>query len=438
MTDTDIKTILAQAQSKARQNDGTGALAILTRGLATHPDSRDLLYMRAHVHIAASRPEEAAVDLERIIALHPDDASALDDRGVLHQWKNDYMQAAELHLRAAELQPSNDGMLMNLAIALGHLGQRKQAEALYQDVLRLNPQNAQALVNLGVMADERGTYEEAENYLSRANALGDVSFELCMAMGNVCRHQDRKEDATSWYGRAVAQQPNNASAQFMLAAMRGDTPPAPPPAHVADLFDSYADTFETSLVGKLHYDSPNALYKMIVPALEKLQAEYGLLNVMDLGAGTGLFGKLIRPHAAQSFGVDLSPKMLEKAKEQNIYDHVIVGDISDVLAQAADDTLHVVSSADVFVYVGALETVFALSAAKLMQGGLFAFTTEAMEEAETPPFALRDTGRYAHDRAYLEKLIARHNFKAVKFEKQFLRRNKDKPLDGYYVVLQKD
>jgi predicted TPR repeat methyltransferase len=437
MNPVDVKPLLHQVQALIRGNDQQQALGLLGDGLKLSPESRDLLYARAHLYIALTRPDEAAADLDRLLVLHPDDVSALDDRGVLFQWQGDYMQAAGLHLRAAEMQGDNDGILLNLAIALSHLGQRKQAEALYQDVLRLNPKNARALVNLGVMADERSQYEEAENYLSRAHALGDISFELCMGMGNVCRHMDRMEEAASWYGRAVAQQPNNPSAQFMLAAMRGDKPPAPPPEHVAGLFDSYADTFETSLVDKLQYDTPNALYKMIAPALENLQATYGPLNVMDLGAGTGLFGKLIRPHAGQSFGVDLSPKMLEKAKEQNIYDHVIVGDIADVLAQAANDTLHLVSAADVFVYVGALETIFALSADKLASGGLFAFTTEAMEEGEEPPFALRDTGRYAHDKNYLEKLTARHGFKAVKFEKQFLRQNKNKPLDGYYVVLQK-
>lgn len=433
----DIKPLLQEAQSLIRNGDQKGAHGVLAKGLSAFPESRDLLYARAHLYITQSRPIEAAADLDRLIALYPDDVAALDDRGVLLQWQGDYMQAAGLHLRAAELQENNDGILLNLAIALGHLGQRKQAAALYQDVLRLNPQNARALVNLGVMADEAGNYEEAANYLSRAHGLSDISFELCMAMGNVCRHMDHMEEAASWYGRAVAQQPGNASAQFMLAAMRGDKPPAPPPEHVAGLFDSYADTFETSLVGKLQYDTPNALYRMIKPGLDKLQETYGPLNVMDLGAGTGLFGKLIRPHAGQSFGVDLSPKMLEKAKEQNIYDHIIVGDISDVLAQAADDTLHLISAADVFVYVGALEKIFALSASKLASDGLFAFTTEALEGGEERPFALRDTGRYAHDKSYLEKLITRHGFKVLQFEKRFLRQNKNRPLDGYYVVLQK-
>lgn len=429
------QAILSHAQQMHQQGDTLGAMNLISDALAKTPQAPDLLYFRAHLAIAANDLDRAAQDLDALIETNPNSAQVLDDRGVIYQMHGDYMRAAECHLRAAELDPNSDHILLNLAIALNSLGQKPQAEALYQDVLKINPQNTRALVNLGILADDAGRHGDALNYFSRSVTAGDTSFELCMAMGNAYRHLEQKEQAFAWYGRAVAQQPGNESAQFMLAMMRGDTPDTAPASHVAGLFDSYADTFEASLQDKLRYSAPDVLFAMIVKPLSELHARYGDLAAMDLGAGTGLFGKKLRPYVAQNIAVDLSPKMLQKAQEQGIYTQLLVGDIVDGLAQAADASLHVVAAADVFVYVGALEKTFALAAQKLAAGGLFVFTAECLLPTETPPYVLRDTGRYAHDRAYIEKLAARNGFMVQEVKQQFLRMNKNDALDGFFAVL---
>jgi predicted TPR repeat methyltransferase len=429
--------IIQAVQALHKEGNTEQAIALVAQALNTAPTDAVLLYMRAHLYIAVHDFQKAAHDLDQVIALEPAHAKALDDRGVLFQMQGDYTQAALCHLNAAEMLSQDDGILLNLAIALTHLGQKKQAGALYHDVLQINPKNTRALINLGVLADEVGNSEEAENYLRRAHTLSDQSFELCMAMANTCRHQEKKEEAYHWYSRAVAQQPNNASAQFMMAAMRGQTPDAPPEEHVASLFDTYADTFEESLLTQLEYQTPQKIAALIAPLLKRFDRQHTTLRAFDLGAGTGLLGENLRQEVDHITAVDLSSKMLQIAAQKNIYDHLVIGDITAVLSAEKDSTLHLITAADVFIYVGDLKAIVSCAKQKLVTKGLFAFTTESLASNETKPFFLRDTGRYAHDEYYLRDLLSAHGFSILLLEKDKLRQNKNIILDGFYVIAEK-
>lgn len=434
-------TLISYAQSLYQRGDSAGAATVVDKALEQSPPGtqahRDLLYMKAHLAIHRNDMNAAAATLDVMTATYQQDAAAWDDRGVLYQMQRQYLKASECHMRAVEYAPHAEMPLLNLAIALNHLGQKQHAESLYRDVLKVNPNNHRALINLGIICDDTSRHDEAEKCLQQAAQQGDTSFELCMALGNLYRHRDNSAQAADWYKKALAARPDNPQAVFMLASVTGEAVPAPPPQHIAGLFDSFADTFETTLVEKLDYKSPQHLFALMEKDLAALQQKHGHLQAVDLGAGTGLFGKLLRPYVAQNVAVDLSQKMLDKAVAQNIYDRVILDDVHAALATFSDGSLHAVTAADVFVYLGDLEPVTALAAQKLLSGGLFAFTTEAMSADEAPPYVLRDTGRYAHRKSYLVELAARHGFKLSVCDTAFLRQNKGKPLDGFYIVLEK-
>ncbi len=431
------ESVLSQAQQLQQQGDLVGALRLLDAALLETPQAPDLLYFRAHLAIKLQDWPRAAQDLDTLLINNPDNPQVLDDRGVLYQMQGDFYTAADFHLRAAEKSPASDTILFNLATALNHLGQKQQAGALYHDVLQINPRHTRALVNLGILADEVGRYEEAVNYLARAVNLGDTSFEACMALGNVSRHLEQKDQALVWYGRAVAQQPRNESAQFMLAAARGDTPDVPPPSHIAGLFDSYAETFETSLRDKLKYNAPEKLIEMAAPLIVEMKAYYNTLSAVDLGAGTGLMGKLLRPHVTTNIAVDLSAKMLEKARATGAYDQLVVGDAVEVLNQLPEAKQHLLAAADVLVYMGNLEKLFTAARRALVTNGLFLFTAESLLPEEAPPFVLRDTGRYAHAQSYIEQLLQANGLAIRIREHDFLRLNKNTPLSGFYYIVQK-
>ena len=80
-------------------------------------------------------------------------------------------------------------------------------------------------------------------------------------------------------------------------------------------------------------------------------------KVIDLGCGTGLCGIKLRDISNGLTGVDLSKNMIAKARKRQVYDHIITGDIVDILSLSTEKYDLFVSS-DVLVYFGELTTIF--------------------------------------------------------------------------------
>ena len=76
------------------------------------------------------------------------------------------------------------------------------------------------------------------------------------------------------------------------------------------VFDRYAENFDAHLQGQLQYRAPEMLAQVIGAA----RTDDKLLDILDLGCGTGLCGPLFKPIANSLAGVDLSPNMIEKCK----------------------------------------------------------------------------------------------------------------------------
>jgi predicted TPR repeat methyltransferase len=200
---------------------------------------------------------------------------------------------------------------------------------------------------------------------------------------------------------------------------------APPPAFVEALFDHYAPTFDKSLVEKLGYRVPELLCEAIAGAG---LPRFG--HAVDLGCGTGLMGQRLRPVCDFLEGCDISAAMLKKAEARGVYDRLVKADLQsfDLPAGKAD----LVTAADVFLYVGALERVFAKVAVGLSKGGLFAFSVEKHDGPD--PIRLRETRRYAHSEEYVRGLLNSSGFDLLWLGNATIRQDRNAPVEGLIVV----
>lgn len=218
-----------------------------------------------------------------------------------------------------------------------------------------------------------------------------------------------------------------ASLKLHLLDAAGD-PETMPPAFVETLFDQYAVTFEDALLGKLDYRVPELLVDAIAGA-----APGRFSCAVDLGCGTGLLGVGLRPIADRLEGYDISSGMLGVARAKEIYDHLAQADLSVLEFDAPRADL--AAAADVFMYVGALDTVFRNVATMLVPGGLFAFSVEKLDAPDG--FALGDTRRYAHSRAYVEAMLAFGGLSRVSMREAVIRMDRDQPVTGLIVAARK-
>ena len=162
-------------------------------------------------------------------------------------------------------------------------------------------------------------------------------------------------------------------------------------------------------------------------------------HVLDLGCGTGLVGQCLQGNSLRVDGVDLSPGMVSRALENGHYSRVWQADIHDAMEKAyiEGDRYDLIVSADVFIYVGALERAFQLASQVLRAGGGLAFSLE--EWAAGPEeYVLRPSLRYAHSLAYIQRLASNHGFQILRADRDLLRHDHGKAINGLFCILQKN
>ncbi|MBZ9683085.1 MULTISPECIES: methyltransferase domain-containing protein [unclassified Mesorhizobium] len=201
---------------------------------------------------------------------------------------------------------------------------------------------------------------------------------------------------------------------------------APPSAFVETLFDHYAETFETMLVGKLDYRLPEVLDAAI------RKARPGRFRLaLDLGCGTGLMGEKLRPIVDRLEGFDISARMLKKARAKGIYDALTKADLQDF--SYSGDKADLVTSADVLIYIGGLEGLVGTVAGLLAEGGLFVFSVESLAEGGGE-FALQPSRRYAHSDGYVVRTLEANCLSVLALEPTTIRWDRREPVKGLAVV----
>ncbi len=153
---------------------------------------------------------------------------------------------------------------------------------------------------------------------------------------------------------------------------------------------------------------------------------------LDLGCGTGLCGPLLRPLAARLDGVDLSARMVERARTGGAYDEVVQADIADYL-RATPRRYDLVVAADVFIYVGALDQVFEGAARVIPPGGRFCFSVEVA--AAGPDLVLQPSLRYAHSASYIRTLAKQSGFEISATTEGPIREDQGSPIPGLFAWL---
>lgn len=455
--------LLHQAVAQHQAGQLEAAAALYRQLLAAHPDHADALHLLGLVHYArgdlvaatrwvrraiaagpgaavfyfnlgnilrdADELEAALAAYRQAIALQPAEADYHNNLGLACEAAGALEEAVACYRCATALAPEDAVVWVNLAAALQQQGERAAAVEAYRQALQLEPQHPQALNNLGGLLQVAGDFAGAARCYRAAVQAAPELAEAHRNYAGLLEAGGDKAGALRHYSEALRLKPDYAEVAYLLAALRGEAAPSAAPGdYVAALFDQYADGFDAHLTGVLGYRTPAMLRALFAP-----YATAGGLDVFDLGCGTGLAGVAFRDVAATLAGVDLSPRMVEKARERGIYDALVVDEVVAAL-RARPQAWELLVAADVFVYIGDLGPVLAAAQAALRPGGWLLFS---VEQAAAKGFVLREAGRYAHGVGYVRELAARCGL-AVRAERAaVLRQNLGVDVGGWLYLLQK-
>ena len=279
--------------------------------------------------------------------------------------------------------------------------------------------------------DLRVAAELAEQCLERAPSFAAAHALLGRARAALGEH----EAALAALARALDCDPEDALGVRIDLARLGALSPedAIGAGYVRALFDDYAGTFDKQLVKNLQYRGPDLLRAAVRRAFAADGRKLWAKRVLDLGCGTGLVGQAFAGSCGRLEGVDLSPRMLAAARKTRLYDRLHEGDLLGFLRQQPQRSADLVLAADVFVYLAALDEVFAAVGRVLEPGGFFAFTVQAHGGDGVH---LGDDSRYAHSEGYLRATAARAGFSIAQFEAVSTRQDRGLDVPGFLMVLE--
>lgn len=391
-------------------------------------DRARTLFFEGTAHFEAGRLGPARDSFQAALALVPGRPSIQANLGVtlfrLEQWAEAVAQLEP----AVAADPAQPDAWLALGLSQKALGQWPAAMAALEQGLAQGAGTAEAWLALAHVQERLGREAAALASVERALQLDERSAAAWSAHGGLLLLAHRKDDAVRSFERAMALGADESLHRFYLASVRGDgTPAQPPRAYVETLFDQYADNFEQHLTQVLRYCGHEVLLQPLVQA----GARYPL--VLDLGCGSGLCARLVRAQADAIDGVDLSGAMVEQARATGLYRRVAHEDLLTFL-QSSDELADLAMAADVFIYVGALEAVFAAVRRRLRPGGCFAFSVECHAGAQD--LQLLPSMRYSHAPAYILRLAAEHGFTVRRQWEGLLRQDQDQPIPGLYFHLE--
>ncbi len=411
------------------------AEAAFVQSLALLPGRPSTLMNLGVARLRQGRADAALQALDEALAADPRLADAWGHRGVALAALARHGDALAAYERALALGAAPDTVALHRLLALGNLRRYDEALAVADELLARHPGDAEAWLHHGRTLQCLGRARDAVDSYRHAVTLAPTLAEGWSLYGQLLKELGRREDAAWAFEQALAQGAEPELHRWFLAAVRGtaggDTPPQPPAAYVERLFDGYAEDFDEHLQQRLHYRTPQVLAEMVGAAAAGRAGTPPFASALDLGCGTGLVAPLLAPLAGALDGVDLSSAMLAKARALGLYRELVHGDIVAHL-QATPQRYELVVAADVFVYLGALEAVFAGVRRVLQPGGLFAFSVEATDE---PRPVLRDSLRYAHGEPYLRALAAAHGLQWLAQRGGTLREDQGRPVAGLCVLL---
>jgi len=356
--------------------------------------------------------------------------------------------------------PQHPALSLHRAMALRRLNRNEEALAAFAQLVRAFPQTPETWRGLADVQTALGQTDAALRSSQQARALAprdfEVAFEHAKALlraghaleatrllESLLKAREDHAQAWVWLGRAQLKLDEVPAARVAFeraksldaddpgiahfyAAATGTLPAVVETDYIRNLFDDFADDFEHTLVDLLSYDTPALLARFL-----QRQGADAATRVLDLGCGTGLLAvHLARPGRAID-GVDLSPRMLERARAKGLYGELHAAEISEFL-RATHAHWDLIAATDVFIYIADAGASFAPALARLTPGGWFGFSIETSAGDDTE--LLPQTGRYRQSPARMARELSDAGFVDIAQETIVLRMESGKPVAGALFV----
>src|SRR5471032_2784633 len=201
----------------------------------------------------------------------------------------------------------------------------------------------------------KGDLVAAADLLLQATELAPGFASAWFTLGGIREQLGEREAAISAFRKARVADPDDRHGAGLRLMLLGAEPlSAMPQAYVRALFDQYAPNFEAALVDDLGYRGPALLFKAVLATRAAVRKPAFFRRAVDLGCGTGLAARAFAAQVDQFIGIDLSPRMIERARSSGLYAELEVAEMVEGLRGKPDGSANLILAADAMVYLSDL------------------------------------------------------------------------------------
>jgi predicted TPR repeat methyltransferase len=281
----------------------------------------------------------------------------------------------------------------------------------------------------------KGDLAAAADLLSQATELAPGFISAWFMLGEIREQLGERDAAIAAFRKALTADPEDRhGASLHLMLLGAEKLSTMPEAYVRALFDQYAPKFEKALVDDLGYRGPALLFKAVLAARLAARKPAFFKRAIDLGCGTGLAAAAFASEVDHFIGIDLSPRMVERARATGLYGELELADMVQGLRDKPDASADLVIAADAMVYLSDLAPVLREVKRVLVAGGLLAFTVETHGG---DGIVLGEGLRYAHSAGYVRGSIGDAGLALSRCEDLSARNEDNAPVPGLVVVAAK-
>ena len=405
--------------------------------------------------------KSAVTHYQRALRLEKGYPDAWNNLGAAYSSLGEHKKAQQAYLYSLKVGGKNAEVFFNLGNSLRLDKNYTEAVVAFEAAIDQQPAYAEAEFELGRCHGILANQDAALAHFRHANELDPTELRAPSAAGDILMRFGQYRDAIAFYDQAIAQDPDffpalagkatallnlgereaaalamedclklspeDPAINHLIHAARGEDHPVASEKYIVDIFDDYADAFDTHLVQVLGYRAPEALRDLF---LDHCEEKYRAHHMVDLGCGTGLAGKAFSELCDRQTGIDLSSKMLEICLQNAVYTTLVEGEIVTSL-EDMESTFDLVIAADSLVYFGDIEPLSRAIASKAMPGAFILLSTETSTESG---YSLLESGRYAHSQHYVEEVFGEAGFSLLERRRSKLRQERGEWILGDYYL----
>ncbi|MBY0356055.1 MAG: tetratricopeptide repeat protein [Rickettsiales bacterium] len=372
---------------------------------------------------------------DALIAMMPDYASAYQQRAGTHAIMKSWDMVVADARKAIQLNAEPSVPYYMLGLGLYHEKKYADAAVACEQAVNLDQNHRKSWDLLALALQRAGQLDHAVTCLKMIIERYPDDVNVYRSLAPLLMGMERKEEAVEYLDKGLTLFPDDGILSHFKASFDTVSIDTASENYVRDLFDGYAEEFDYQLQNVLDYRTPQLLADALRAVLKRNPYKNPLLRMLDIGCGTGLGGVAMQDITSYRVGIDISSNMVQKTRERGIYGRVEESEITKFYAQE-QETYDVVYAADVYVYIGNIESNFAGAHKVLVDGGYYVFSVER-DDAAPQGFILRASGRFAHARSYIERLAVQYGFTIESITEAGIRKERGTFLDGYLVVLKK-